>query len=185
MVMKKFLICLIFALSALECYPQSLKFILHRDGSFLTEDGNDYVVLSFDGKTAKDLYDIVHTNAMSFYKSPKNVLSVNEGVSIAVRAYTDTLIYGYGGYYYLCFEFKDGRMKVVAPSADELYYTNATLAPSKFCDMVKYLFERTGHKNAKKAAYAREKLEAVELHINYAVNYLVGLLQSSPSNKEW
>lgn len=183
--MKRILFYLIFALSALECFPQSLKFVLQSNGMFLTEDGKRYEILFFDGKTAKDLYDVVYTNAMSFYKSPQHVLSTNEGVSIAVRAYTDTLIDGYGGYYYLCFEFKDGRMKVVAPSADELYYTNATLAYSKFCDMVKYLFERTGHKNAKKAAYAREKLEAVELHINYAVNYLVGLLQSSPSNKEW
>lgn len=183
--MKKFLICLIFALSALECFPQSLKFVLQSNGTFLTEDGKHYEILSFDGKTAKDLYDIVYTNAMSFYKSPKNVLSVNEGVSIAVRAYTYTLIDGYGGYYYLRFEFKDGRMKIVAPSADELYYSDTTLSSSKFCDKVRQLFKRTEHKNAKKAAVARGKIEAVELDMNFTINYLAGLLYSSPSNKEW
>ncbi len=183
--MKRILFYLIFALSALECFPQSLKFVLQSNGTFLTEDGKGYEILSFDGKTAKDLYDVVYTNAMSFYKSPQHVLSTNEGVSIAVRAYTDTLIGYYGGYYYLRFEFKDGRMKVVAPSADELYYSNATLSSSKFCDEVKRLFKRAAHKNAKKAAAAREKIKAVESKINYTVNYLAGLLSSSPSNKEW
>ena len=183
--MKKLLICLVALLSAIDCYPQSLQFILQKDGSFLTEEGDSYKVLSFKGKTARDLYDIVHTNAMSYYKSPKNVLSVNEGVSIAVRAYTDELIDYYGGYYYVCFEFKDGKMKVVAPSADELYYTHTLVTYKNFCDEVKNQFERTGHKNVKKAATARENIKAVESKINYTVNYLAGLLSSSPSNKEW
>lgn len=190
--MKRFLIYLIFALCVLESYSQSWIFSLQEDGSFLTEDRKNYKVLTFDGKTAKELYDIVHTNAMLFYKNPKDVLSVNEGVSISIRAYTENLIGAYGAYYNLNFEFKDGKMKINAPLADDMdnsvvdHVLWGEYAPSRsFGREVQRRFARLKHKKVKVVAKAEGELKATEDHLNMVINYLVGLSSTSPSNENW
>lgn len=190
--MKRFLIYLVFALCVIECYSQSLMFSLHKDGAFLTDDGMNYKVLTFDGKTAKELYNIVNTNAVSLYKSPNTVMSVNEGVSISIRGYKENLIGAYGAYYNLIFEFKDGRMKINAPLAnemdssvvDDILWGKGAISRN-FGREVQRRFVRLERKNAKVAAKAERELKATENYLNMVVNYLAGLSSASPSNENW
>ena len=72
-----FLITLWFvALSANS--QQKIDFHLSQTGDFLTGDGEDYVVIPFEGKTAHDIFMEIVQNINSLYKSPKEVLSTIE-----------------------------------------------------------------------------------------------------------
>ena len=105
--MKKVLFICGFLMLVMSSFSQKeVEFFLQSNGSFLTADGSDYVVVPFEGKTASELYSMVKSNAMSFYRDPKEVMSEDENVAIKICALKnldwgiDILSnYDYYGYY--------------------------------------------------------------------------------------
>lgn len=182
--MKKYL-CLLLACISCNLFAQDLvQFVFQPNGQFLTQDGKEYVVIPFEEKSASDLYTMVKNNAMSYYNSPKEVMSEGENV-ITIYALEKNMWLVksmgakaiYGGHYKLVFRFKDGRVRIDAPSIDkklpmsEGMFTNTIGIPNNV-----YLSSA-----AKKACNdpKKENKSRVEEVVNEPINYLLGLLKKN------
>ena len=78
--MKKILSLLLLAAIAVGANAQKdstneVWFKIQKEGCFATEDGNDYIIYHQEGKTAKELYDMVCVNANRIYNMPQRVIS--------------------------------------------------------------------------------------------------------------
>ena len=118
-----FLTCLV-----VQAQERKVEFKLQPTGCFQTEDGKDFVVVEFEDKSADELYSMVKTNVMTTYNSPKEVMSESDGV-ITIFAYEKNIWYAkslgatglYDGNYKLIFRFKDGKVRVDAPSISDVF----------------------------------------------------------------
>lgn len=127
--MKKLLAIIIMMLPMLGGAQELANFVLMPDGTYQTEDGKDFVVIPFEGKTAHQIYQELASNVGSTFNDPSKVMSGVEDASIKIRAYSDNLVMAkpfgyvkdqpYGGYYQLEFKIKDGRVRVSAPIVEE------------------------------------------------------------------
>ena len=182
-----FLLCAALMINAQE----SVKFSLRPDGSFLSEDGKSYTVVEYEGKTAQELYSLIKSNIITLFNSPKTVLSENEPINLSIRALSEDLYKTYkagGGfvtykvYYNLVFHFKDGRIRVDAPTVDrnlEVYATGIPL-PKTFVSLVDGWFDKNGKAKSNRVKY----IENVENNINYPINYLLGNKKETPFIEE-
>ena len=74
--MKKLLLFFLFANICIFEYAQGVvSFELKSDATFKTSDGQSYVVIPFEGKTAQELYNLVKSNVMKTYNSPKDEIA--------------------------------------------------------------------------------------------------------------
>ncbi len=190
--MKRIILCFCVAFATF-CNAQKTDFHLTSNGTFEAEEGKNYVIVEFEGKTAQELYTMVKGNILKLYKNPKNVMSENEPSSITIRAITHTLHsnYGIGGfqnyssYYNLCFHFKDGRIKVDAPIADSKLVVDAsgTPIPKTFVGLVGDWFAKDGSRKPKK----ENNIQKIEFAFVYPINYLLGYYKEDPSetDEDW
>ena len=181
--MKKALFICGFLMLVMSSFSQKeVEFFLQSNGSFLTADGSDYVVVPFEGKTSSELYSMVKSNAMTFYRDPKEVMSEDENVAIKICALKnldwgiDILSnYDYYGYYNFLFQFKDGKIRIDAPSISKEVYNRIGKSYDSFYYYVRKLFTRKG---AVKQRKLKHKLR-IEDSINYPINYLLGFYQKN------
>ena len=190
--MKFRLVILFMSLLSMTLSAQTLvEFKLQKDGSFISEDGKSFVVVPCEGKTAQELYTIVKSNVMTLYNSPKNVMSENEPNDLSIRALSSTLeesmkfmqgIVNYKAYYNLVFHFKDGRIKVDAPtvSRDLVVESTGSAFPKTFDDFVKGWFEKSGEAKKKKL----KDIQKIESIFNFPINYLLGNFKSNNQQEE-
>jgi len=107
----------------------SIIFRVNKSGVFKSIVGSvgfDHYIIYFDGKTAHDLYNDVLMRVSRKYVSPDNVTDKIEDRSIVVNSrieeFIETQSKKYGNrewfdfFYRLEFNFKDGKIKVFAPS---------------------------------------------------------------------
>lgn len=104
-----------------------ISFKLTQTG-FCSNDGKDYIVVPFEGKSAHDIFQSLCSNINGLYKNPQKVMSLVDDTSISIRAYDEKIsstnaMLGMhiwlGGYYNLVFQIRDGRVRVSAPLIDE------------------------------------------------------------------
>ncbi len=127
--MKKLIVMMMLVLPLAAMAQDLVNFVLKPDGTYQTEDGKDFIVVPFEGKTAHQIYQELATNVGSTYNDPSKVMSGVEDASIKIRAFSDDLIrakpFGYvkdqsfGGFYQLEFRIKDGRVRVSAPIIED------------------------------------------------------------------
>ena len=168
---------------------KKVEFFLQSNGSFLTADDSDYVVVPFEGKTVSELYSMVKSNVMSLYRNPKEVMSEDENVAIKICAlknldWKEGYIYAYYDYYGDCsflFQFKDGKIKVDAPSVSSQVYKKVSKSYKSFYYYVRKLFTRKGSIKQRKL---KHKLR-IEKNINYPINYLLGFYQKNTGKDDW
>lgn len=190
-------ILMLFVLLAVSCYlyaQNSVRFVLQPTGVFLSEDKQEYVVAEFAGKSASELFSMVKSNAMSLYNDPDKVMSENDGNMISIYAYREDMCVVsslgakgiYGGHYKLVFRFKDGKIKVDAPSIDDELpmnggsFTGTIGIPSSVFlpDYAKKVCKGSSKKN-------REKKEYLEDVVNNPINYLLGFSKSKKDDDNW
>ena len=176
----------------LMCIAQEVNFSLTKYGKFVsTEDGKDYVVLPYEGKTAQELYSMVKSNVLTFYNSPKDVMSENEPASLTIRARTGKLqttyrmmggVTDYYAYYNLSFHFKDGRIKVDAPYVDPqlIVKSMGNAVPKSFSSYVDDWFDKQGNPKENK----KDKIQKVERIILSPVLYLLGYTKDGNQKEE-
>lgn len=192
--MKKLLtFVLLLVFIGVQAQEKKVEFKLQPTGSFLSEEGKDYIVIEFEGKSANDLYSMVRDNVMSQYNSPKEVMSESGGNVITIYAHNKNIWIVkslgakgiYGGYYNLVFKFKDGKIRVDAPSISNKLemtdgsFTNTIGIPSyvSLPNIAKKLFNsKTKKDKAKKVL-----LEEV---VNIPINNLLGLSQSQQQKED-
>lgn len=192
-IMKKILLLVAAYLVCAGAQAQDLvEFKLQPDGSFLAPNGENYVVLEYDGKTASELYSLVKSNVMTLYNSPKDVMSENENVSISIRAFSDmvgtkTILLPriFSGYYNLVFRFKDGKIRVDAPIFDDKIKDRDNLLDPMhiptFRGLVKSFFYKDGQPKEKFV----DNIKFTESPINYTINCLVGNVTTKTNNDNW
>ena len=177
--MKKALFICGFLMLVMSSFSQKeVEFFLQSNGSFLTADSSDYVVVPFEGKTASELYSMVKANAMSLYRDPKEVMSEDENVAIKIcelKNIDENLYYDYYGDCSFLFQFKDGKIKVDAPSVSNQVYDKESKSYKSFYFHVRSLFTREGTVKPRKL---KHKLR-IEDSINYSINYLLGFYQKN------
>ena len=177
--MKKALFICGFLMLVMSSFSQKeVEFFLQSNGSFLTADSSDYVVVPFEGKTASELYSMVKSNAMSLYRDTKEVMSEDENVAIKIcelKNIDENLYYDYYGDCSFLFQFKDGKIKVDAPSVSNQVYDKESKSYKSFYFHVRSLFTREGTVKPRKL---KHKLR-IEDSINYSINYLLGFYQKN------
>ena len=167
------------------------NFSLKSDGTFLTEDGKSYIIVEFEGKTAKELYDMVKANVLTLYNNPQHVLNEIESKNITVRALSDVLhsTYKLGSafteyrvMYTLVFQFKDGKIRVNAPEIDRNLEVRASAVPipKTFVSLIDDWFDKKGIVKKKK----QEKVTKIESEFNDPINYLIGNFSKQLKNTE-
>ena len=131
------LVCMFITLcSFAQTSIESINFKIKDVSGELKASNNtdNYYVLEYEGKSASELYTNILSSISNLYKNPQKVLSTVENVSIKVSATAlDVKVprdeseindvfpqkYSYWGFdYRLSFQFKDGKIKVNAPSFD-------------------------------------------------------------------
>lgn len=190
---KIFFICLTSLMICLGTQAQDRKvdFKLQPNGTFLSEDGSDFIVIEFDGMTAEELHSMVKNNVMSLYNSPKDVMSESGNNVITIFAIEKNIWQVkslgatgiYGGHYKLVFKFKDGRIRIDAPTIDNKLemtdgaFTNTIGIPSSV-DLSKTAKKLCNSKKEKD----KLKKASLESIVNNPINYLLGLSQSQKHN---
>lgn len=189
--MKKTILSMLLAVVAVGVNAQTSKeipaFELIPTGSFVAPDGKDYIVYPVDGKSAHELFQMVCTNAGKVYNSPKNVMSVVEDKSVAIRALSEEMVVAnkmfglynfYNSYYNLLFEFKDGRIKVAAPNIGSMWLGTKS---ADFSRVARKLFD----KDLKVKENRKEWKMLTETKINIIINLLLGTTDKETNEDDW
>lgn len=181
--MKRSLFIAILLLICFAAHAQfKAHFYLQRDGTFTTKDNADYAVVEYPGMTADQLYTMVKSNINSLYKSPKDVMSEVENVSITVRGYSKNIIiekYAFSGHYNLNFKFKDEKIRVAAPIVDENVYLDYT--PFDFSKEVATFFKKEdGSVKPKKLKYK----ELTENNLNLIIYQIIQNQEETQSKED-
>lgn len=185
-------IALLLMCLGIQAQERKVEFKLQPTGAFLSEDNKDFVVVDFEGKTASELYSMVKDNVMSFYNSPKEVMSESEGSVITIYAHEKSIWYVkslgaigvYGGYYNIVFRFKDGKIRIDAPTINKELkmtgggFTNTIGIPSSV-----YLSSCAKKVCNGKTKKDKEKKLSLENVVNTPINYLLGLSPKQQQKK--
>ncbi len=153
-----------------------VNFKLTTSGAFASEDGQDFIVVTFEGKTAHQIFQMLCVNVSKLYKNPKEVMSVVDDASISVRGYDSKVTYikdliqtyDVGGYYKLDFEIKDGKVKVNAPVIEENLVRSINQAKEKN-------YSRMINSWVKDGAFKEKFLKQVE-YTEYVQNNLINTI---------
>ena len=89
--MRKLIVMLLTLLPILAGAQELANFVLMPNGTYQTEDGQDFIVIPFEGKTAHQIYQELATNVGSTFNDPSKVMSGVEDASIKIRAFSDFL----------------------------------------------------------------------------------------------
>lgn len=190
--MKRFFLSIVVFFTVGSLMAQNtVNFKLTPMGTFVAEDGQSYKIIEINGKSATELYSMIKTNATKIYKSPKDVLSENEPITLSIRALTE--IYNgyklpggfitYNAFYNLLFHFKDGRIKVDAPIIDQrldVVATGAALGKS-FKSYVDDWFDKKGQPKSKHV----DEVNRIELIFNTIINDLLGNPKTAKDEEDW
>lgn len=132
----------------------TFEFKMQWDTSFKKEGEDNFYVVNFGRKNAHQLYMDVLSHIASIYKNPDYVTSKVEDRSVVINGYAGEIAYfkdHWGDYYSasfkykLEFQFKDGKIRVNAPTTLEVYAEGSSKT-KKFSECVyasdglRYLF---------------------------------------------
>lgn len=190
--MRKLLLLATLLMPLLMSAQNTVQFILTSDGVYKAENGDDYIVIPFEGKTAHQIYQILVSNINSIYKNPSEVMTGVEDFSIKVRAISDdvirTRLLGIGqsqsGYYQLEFKIKDGRVRVSAPLIDSEVWTVGDKGRvfADFPSIAKAHFNKDG---SLKEGKRTKDYNRVVSKMNGIINSILNLSASKDADDDW
>lgn len=186
--MKRILLSIMLIFPFIICAQTPVNFTMRMDGTFLDPENKSYTVVEFPGRSAKDLYDEVLMNVLYSYVQPADVVSYVPEKMIKVRGYksgtkftdSDNITRSGDMYYTIIFYFKDGKVKVMAPSLENIKYKDGVslrsteITPQQLAE----LYNNSGNNDYK----------FLNLFMNNSIiNYLLGLNSNSyyPYRGEW
>lgn len=135
-VMKKFLFTFVILMMSLTGFAEEHIFVLSPFGMVTTNPKSpNYIVLDCPTLTQKELYEKVLLTIGEQFTSPKDILSTVEGKQISIicniaNGVKRTDFHSFDVSFKLVFEFKDGKIKVNAPSINRI-----TTVTHKFQEM--------------------------------------------------
>ncbi len=170
-----------FAVQAQNVVP----FKMQPNGTYLTEDGKDYQIVEFEGKTAPELYDMVILNAKQLFCDAKDIIRGNEPFNISINAKFDVPKEALGPFYtetVIVFEsrvdyvlsFKDGRIKIEAPKIDENLHAVFDFNMVSDFRLVRIIGDSFNRKGVVKPKFA-ESIRKFEANVNGHIEALLGI----------
>ena len=129
-IMKRILFIVFIIIPLLGHSQIPVEFKLQSDGSFKTVDGNEFVVVQKEGKSASELYNEVLQSVTLQYNSAKDVVSKVDNSVISINGIASDCVQMSGMLgvkvvfsiqYILQFQFKDGKIRVEAPVLSRLF----------------------------------------------------------------
>lgn len=188
--MKKLIAIVMMLLPMLAGAQELANFVLMPDGTYQTEDGKDFVVIPFEGKTAHQIYQELASNVGSTFTDPSKVMNGVEDASILIRAYSDCLWYNkalgmtvcMGGHYRLEFKIRDGRVRVSAPIVEDPIWndTGGHRNEQKYAKMIGKWF-----KDGKVKDNSKEKYNTVVAQMNSIVNSILHTTTVQDATEDW
>lgn len=185
--MKMFYITLLITfMTSLSCWSQEIvNFKLTPDATFKTDEGEDFVIVSFEGKDAQEIYKLLATNINSMYNNPSKVMHGVEFSSIKIRAIGD-LVYDKSiigiesilqAYYQLEFRIKDGKVRISAPIIEQSLMLRGEFTTFKiFSKVVGDYYKKGVLKEKKKKDY---------LFVNSKINDIINKIIGSNNEQDW
>lgn len=191
--MKKLIAIVMMLLPMLAGAQELANFVLMPDGTYQTEDGKDFVVIPFEGKTAHQIYQELASNVGSTFNDPSKVMSGVDDASIKIRAFSDNLVMAkpfgfvkdqpYGGHYQLEFKIRDGRVRVSAPIVEEdveyISYDHKRY-DGTFSKLVSKYFKNGVLHEKKKKNY-----DAMVARMNSVINRILYTSTVQDANEDW
>lgn len=186
--MKKLIAIVMMLLPMLAGAQELANFVLMPDGTYQTEDGKDFVVIPFEGKTAHQIYQELASNVGSTFNDPSKVMSGVDDASIKIRAFSDFLWFnkvlgiphGWGGYYQLEFRIKDGRVRVSAPIVEDIAMDTQPYDKWSYGSKVKKWFKNGVVKEGDKKKY-----DEIVAHMNGIINRILYTSTVQDANEDW
>lgn len=89
---KKLLLSFVVSLACFSVNAQDIKLAINDSCEFVSNDGKDYVVIEYPGKTAHEIFEGIQTNVVKYFNDAKNVTNSVPDKVISVRAFSDNLI---------------------------------------------------------------------------------------------
>lgn len=186
--MKKLITMMLMLLPMVAWGQELVHFVLMSDGTYQTEDGKDFVVVPFDGKTAHQIYQELASNVGSTFNDPSKVMSGVEDASIKIRAFSDFLWFNkvlgiphsWGGYYQLEFRIKDGRVRVSAPIVEDIAMDTQPYNQWSYGGKVKKWFKNGVVKDGDKKKY-----DEIVAHMNGIINRILYTSTAQEANEDW
>lgn len=189
--MRKLIAFVLMLLPMFAEAQQLANFVLMPNGTYQTEDGKDFVIIPFEGKTAHQIYLELASNVGSTFNDPSKVMSGVEDASIKIRAHSDDLIrnrlmglaQSMGGYYQLEFRIKDGRVRVSAPYIEEEvgFWMNGNYNSNKFEWFVKKHFKDDKLKEGKR----KEDYDIVVAKMNNIIKRILYTSTVQDATEDW
>lgn len=166
------------------------KFVLMPNGTYQTEDGKDFIVISFEGKTAHQIYQELTSNVGSTFNDPSKVMSSIEDSFIKIRAFSDDLVRGrflglhqsYGGYYQLEFRIKDGRVRISAPIVEDKV---GVWVGNQYMSNTFSFFVKNHFKDGKLKEKRSKDYNVVVSKMNYIVNRILLTTAIQDTTENW
>lgn len=186
--MKKLIVMMMLMLPMAAMAQDLVHFVLTENGMYQTEDGKDFVVIPFEGKTAHQIYQELATNVGSTYNDPSKVMSGVEDASIKIRAFSDFLWFnkvlgiphGWEGYYQLEFRIKDGRVRVSAPIVEDIAMDTQPYDKWSYKSKVKKWFKNGMVKDGDKKKY-----DEIVARMNGIINRILHTTTVQDSHDDW
>ncbi|MBD5351355.1 MAG: hypothetical protein HDR86_00815 [Bacteroides sp.] len=186
--MKKLLTLILMLLPMVAVAQELANFILMPDGTYQTEDGKDFVIIPFEGKTAHQIYQELASNVGSTYNDPSKVMSGVEDASIKIRAFSDFLwvnkvlgiTHNWGGYYQLEFRIKDGRVRVAAPVVEDIAMDTQPHEKWWYKSKLKKWFKDGVVKEGDK-----QKYDEIVAHMNGIINRILYTSSVQDASEDW
>ena len=163
----------------------TFEFKIQWDASFKKDGEENFYVVNFGKKSAHQLYMDVLSHIASIYKNPDYVTSKVEDRSIVINGYASEIAYfkDTWDHYYsasfkyrLEFQFKEGKIRVNAPTTPELYAEGSDNI-KKFSDCVSttdgffYLYEA--------------ETNTIKNKINEYINSLISTVIYGSKDEDW
>lgn len=188
MSMKKLLVIIVTSLISLSTNAQYLSnFKMSYEGKFTTQEGKDFDVASFEGKSATELFDIVKKHVALVFRSPKDVESNIDDKIISIYGYAPQCTYytapgmkfPLSFHYSLKFQFKDGKVRIEVPVLSEMQGSAWPTLQKTF--KAKGIFDKNGvlSDNPKK----RQTVTMLEDYFNDLISRIVN--GDSKANDDW
>lgn len=161
-----------------------------------TNTQNDYIVVTFEGKSQKDIYNLALSALGKTFVSPKDRISqveysqlnLNGVIANATNLNRMGMKLYFDLYYNVILEFKDGRMKINGPIINNIvrdapfgskhYMFLTELERGSAISGHKALFKKNGQVNEKK------HVENIEKNMNSLISRIVTEMNNT-KNSDW
>ena len=188
--MKKLFFTLCTLLISMNIFAQtnSVYFEWQQNGTMLTKEGADFLIIDYKGKTKEELYKGLVLTSSSIFNSPKDTISPIENQLISINA-IQPVIWKVGGllgaievnvHYVLKIHIKDEKIKIDAPYFSLLSFsTGGTQDNIEGWTKAQKFFNSDGSPNNKKgrAEFCQD--------INNSFNNLIYQLLNYKEQEDW